>query len=170
MGAVSGESHRPIIPKGEIAIVPRPHRGHDESQLLEEVVEGLVPDSHSHVPEGRNDIEGGVFSNHVEAVLPEVVLHQTGGVGIDDANPAPLSDSLIIAGHLAGQLSSLLHKVAEVPRSVFIKEGDDPSDVDGSATLEDLCSEGREAQFEDIPVGRLFIHIEQPLQIQIDIQ
>ena len=40
----------------------------------------------------------------------------------------------------------------------------------GSATLEDLRSEWRKAKFEDIPVGRLLIHIEEPFQIQIDIQ
>lgn len=41
--------------------------------------------------------------------------------------------------------------------------------MDGSATLENLRSEGGKAQFENIPVGRVLVHIEEALQIQIHI-
>ena len=160
MGAVPGEGDAAIISEGQVSIVVHPPGWNGESQLLEEVVESLVPDGHADVPKGRNDIESGVFTNHVESVLPEVILHQTGGIGIDDANSASLGDALIIAGHLAGQLLALLDKIAEVPRAIFFEERHNPPDMDGSATLEDLRSEGSEAEFEDISVGRIFIHIE----------
>ena len=160
MGAVPGESDRAIISEGQVSIIIHPPGWNGESQLLEEVVEGLVPDGHADVPQGRDDVEGGIFPNHVESILPEVILHQTGGIGIDDADPASLGDSLIIAGHLAGQLLALLDKIAEVPRAIFFEERHHPPDMDGSATLEDLRSEGSEAEFEDISVGRIFIHIE----------
>lgn len=42
--------------------------------------------------------------------------------------------------------------------------------MDAAATLEYLRSEGSEAEFENIPVGGLLVHIEEPFQIQLHIQ